>query len=139
MKRPHGHASVEEHPPGSGLMDVFSALLQPEPTDGHAWFELMARRDPGRSRVLYVYFIQCNGDKGPIKIGIARDVPSRLAHLRIANPYPLVVLATRPGTAKDEHALHRRFQKLRIQGEWFRPGPALVQFVSDLQRGAVAA
>ena len=43
------------------------------------------------NRTGYIYFIQMDYI-GPIKIGIAKDLKTRLNHLQSANPYPLRLL-----------------------------------------------
>ena len=40
--------------------------------------------------------------------------------------------ATLAGIAQDERALHQRFKDDRIRGEWFRPSPALMHYISTL-------
>jgi excisionase family DNA binding protein len=76
----------------------------------------------------FVYFLAAID--GPIKIGFARDVSERLAALQIANPHPLRLLASLPGTVRLERALHRRFAEHRLRGEWFRPAPELLECVA---------
>jgi hypothetical protein len=68
-----------------------------------------------------VYFIQCNGDEGPIKIGMAVDPPRRLSELRIGCPYPMVLLAAVQvkDAAAEERRYHALFASQRIHGEWF--------------------
>jgi hypothetical protein len=39
------------------------------------------------------------------------------------------------GGNDEEHALHCRFRHLAMHGEWFRPGPDLVAYIEDVQRG----
>lgn len=78
-----------------------------------------------------VYFIRA-GDK--IKIGFARSesaVRSRYATIRNASPMPVVLLGAMEGTVEDEHALHRRFQAYRAEGEWFAAEPAVLEVVAQ--------
>lgn len=82
-----------------------------------------------RSRVekSTIYFIQ-RGDSGPVKIGISRNVQSRLKTLQISCPEPLFVRLTVRGTSEDERGFHREFAAHRLSGEWFAPeilAPAL--------------
>ena len=41
----------------------------------------------------------------------------------------LILLATRPGGAKLERKLHRRFAAARSHGEWFRPTRELLAYI----------
>ena len=41
--------------------------------------------------------------------------------LLCGNPVPLYLLRSEPGTRQDEKALHRRFERFHIRGEWFYP------------------
>ena len=70
-----------------------------------------------------IYFIQ-SGKRGQIKIGVANDVPVRMAELQIGNPQELKLLASIPISSLKkagalEKSLHRRFSRQRIRGEWF--------------------
>ena len=79
-----------------------------------------------------VYFVQAGGDGGPVKIGIARDLGSRLNSLRTGCPDPIVVLATAPGGKNEEAALHERFATHRRRGEWFAAAPELLAYVDSV-------
>jgi len=72
----------------------------------------------------YVYFIQ-QGKKGPIKIGVAKDVCKRKDDLQTANPYKLYVLFSIPCQSEkhaydQERYFHLKFKRHRLQGEWFK-------------------
>jgi hypothetical protein len=75
-----------------------------------------------------VYFIQMGAD-GPIKIGWAVNVNSRLAELQCASPFDLSVRFTAPGDVLEEGLLHGKFSRSRLRGEWFRPTPELLDFI----------
>jgi hypothetical protein len=75
---------------------------------------------------LVTYFVQ-RIDGGPIKIGITTDIRHRLSSLQGAVPTTLVCIALVRGDREDE--LHARFHHLRICGEWFEPGPELLEFI----------
>lgn len=75
----------------------------------------------------YVYFIQ--SQSGHIKIGYAKDVVARLAALQCANPEPLTLIGTVPGTRGLEVALHKRFAAHRLLGEWFTANADILQFI----------
>lgn len=66
-----------------------------------------------------VYVIHAEGTNC-YKIGWARDVRARLRELQIGNHCRLVVVVVFAGRgAKFEGLLHRRFQRVRVRGEWF--------------------
>lgn len=90
--------------------------------DAAAYAHLNAYRD--------LYMIQM-GDDGPVKIGVAGDIPSRLAALQTSNPYPLRVIASFAGLGLLERRLHKTFASARLAGEWFHP----CEDVMSLARG----
>ena len=72
---------------------------------------------------MYLYLIRC-GSRGPIKIGVAKNVENRMADLQIGNPYKLDLLAKIQCGSKAkaydlENRLHRVYARKRIRGEWF--------------------
>ena len=71
-----------------------------------------------------IYFIQA-GDSGPIKIGRAGSIPTRIASLQVGNPAELKLLGVLP----EEKDLHYDFADLALRGEWFSPGDRLLQFI----------
>jgi hypothetical protein len=77
---------------------------------------------------------------GPIKIGTttnwARD---RISALQTGNPVEMQLIVWIPGGEETEAAMHERFAHLRIRGEWFKPGLALLQFIDDVEKGVVRA
>lgn len=87
------------------------------------------RRSPGyfrrlRLKQLYasggvVYFCRSK-DGGPVKIGYAANAESRLKELQTSHHSELELVNAIAGTHTDEHALHVRFAKYRLKGEWFR-------------------
>lgn len=48
--------------------------------------------------------------------------------------HPLVMLHKERGTKRDESTLHKRFSMCRAEGEWFRPTPALLEYVDSRKR-----
>ena len=64
-----------------------------------------------------IYFI--SDGRGSIKIGMSSDVNSRLAQLQCASPTRLSVIGCMSGDSKSEAKLHRIFNDLRVNGEWF--------------------
>ena len=71
----------------------------------------------------FVYLIQA-GRKGPIKIGVARNVNARMCILQTGNHKELrLIVKLGPFTEyyayKIEGLLHKKFSNRRIRGEWF--------------------
>ena len=66
-----------------------------------------------------VYFLHAP-EVDRIKIGFSsRDVGSRVQSLQTGSPVKLELLGTIVGDVQDEGALHQRWAKARIRGEWF--------------------
>lgn len=67
----------------------------------------------------FVYVIKCCDF---YKIGIARDVPGRVAQLQIGNPFKLKLLMSwrSPNAELTEETLHELFDAKRERGEWFK-------------------
>ncbi len=96
-----------------------------------------ARRHHDPTQPPFIYFIQ-EGCDGAIKIGRCRCDPLvRLRELQIGNPAPLDLLAVIRDGSFTEDDLHKRFEHLRVRGEWFRPDVELYAFMlSLLERGS---
>lgn len=76
-----------------------------------------------------VYFIQDEGVD--IKIGFSeRDPMARLSAMQTGNPRELRLLAFMDGSRSTEAMLHEKFSEFRVRGEWFRPEPYLLGFIS---------
>jgi hypothetical protein len=73
-----------------------------------------------------VYFIT---DGVGIKIGYSGSPSVRRDDLQTSHWARLSILGAMPGTTDDEKRLHRRFQHLKMRGEWFRPAPDLIGFI----------
>jgi Meiotically up-regulated gene 113 len=81
----------------------------------------------------HVYFTENGPDF--IKIGFSTDPNSRRSQLQTSTPYELRVVLAIPGTMETEKKLHKRFQHLRVRGEWFRKDPELLEFITgELKR-----
>lgn len=76
-----------------------------------------------------VYFIRM-GENGPIKIGVSDQPHLRLKSLSPYSPYDLIPLGVMDGDEAEERALHRKFRKLRENGEWFEPHQDLLDFIT---------
>lgn len=72
-----------------------------------------------------VYIIRV-GYAGPVKIGKADDVRSRVASLQTAHYEELRIVRVFEGDA--EALFHERFKHLRIRGEWFHYDDAMLSF-----------
>ena len=73
------------------------------------------------------YFIS-QGRTGPIKIGKAANVQSRLKSLQTSSPQPLYLLGVIDSDIED--ILHARFERFQIRGEWYEPAPELKRFIN---------
>ncbi len=89
------------------------------------------RQESDRRTRGVVYFVRAGAD-GLIKIGKTKDLASRLRGLQRMSGVALHLLATLDGGMAKEAEMHRRFAHLRAHGEWFRPGPELLQFLSSV-------
>jgi hypothetical protein len=81
-----------------------------------------------------VYFVQ-EGGGGAIKIGVTKNLKSRLATLRVNAPREMNVLAHVPGDERLETYLHDRFRGSHIRGEWYRSTPELFACIEELKTG----
>lgn len=72
---------------------------------------------------------------GPVKVGVTRNVGSRLGSLQTGCPFPLKVVHIFPVPDRDialgaERAFHTVLKKHRMSGEWFDLSPkAAVEFM----------
>jgi hypothetical protein len=80
-----------------------------------------------------IYFIR-RPDDGSIKIGTTELLSARLGQLKAQHPGDLTVLGVISGSYADERALHDRFAHLRGDGEWFRAGDDLMEFIRQESR-----
>lgn len=73
-----------------------------------------------------IYVIQADNG-GPVKIGYTSgdDAERRCRDLQVGNPERLRIVATFPGTVRDERAIHERFSDARLVGEWFALTPEI--------------
>lgn len=80
-----------------------------------------------------VYFCRASG-RGPVKIGYAANVQARIKDLQVSNHGDLAVITFIEGTKQDETALHKRFAKYRVRGEWFKYEGALKRYILSLPK-----
>jgi hypothetical protein len=77
-----------------------------------------------------VYFIQADNG-GPVKIGLAEDIESRIALFQAGCPFRLVCIGMIPdGSRSLEMSLHEQFATTRLHGEWFEDSPELQSYIS---------
>jgi hypothetical protein len=93
---------------------------------------LSAYRDENRRRKEkeYCYFIQRHSDMC-IKIGYSGDVRDRSLHISKEVKSPVTILGVVKGGCSFERLLHRMFNHLRIEGEWFKNEPILMQYIIE--------
>jgi hypothetical protein len=90
------------------------------------WPEIRGTKAGGRTDDLY--FIQAEHG-GPIKIGRAACIETRMETLQVGSPYRLVCIGHISYGGSEEAALHRRFHALRLHGEWFEPSKKLLSYI----------
>lgn len=80
-----------------------------------------------------IYFVKSTYNH-EIKIGFTSgDVFKRLSSLQTSHPYQLELLTTIPGDTVFEKSLHKQFEQYRLKGEWFKPHPELVFYISSIK------
>ena len=72
-----------------------------------------------------VYFAQRKAG-GLIKIGWSRSVKLRLGSVRAK------MIGAIPGGRSEEKVIHKRFARLRVRGEWFRPSRELTMYIQNM-------
>ena len=85
----------------------------------------------------YLYFISTTR-KNVVKIGIAKNPNKRLKTFQTANYEKLIILRviqvpTRNLAFELEKALHQKFKKYHIRGEWFKLTPTIINFIENYQ------
>jgi hypothetical protein len=83
-----------------------------------------------------VYFVQ-RADGGPIKIGCTAFLDQRMAQLAVDTKAKLVLLASAPGSFRDEGRLHRQFAPHRVEGEWFADCADIRAAIGHIQRKGI--
>jgi hypothetical protein len=124
------------------LMGAFSAMPEAERTeldkwekenlDGHSigtsdwpgWKKYIGPKptfeDGSVDRTGFIYLVR-NGETNRYKIGISKDVPSRLNTLQTGNPEKLSLIRAFPAidALELEQELHNYYAAQRVVGEWF--------------------
>lgn len=82
----------------------------------------------------FVYFVQAEDERGPIKIGFSTNPRRRVEELQTMHTSQLFLLGVVECTSDaTERALHRRFAGSHVRGEWYRPTPDLL-FVIEMSQ-----
>lgn len=67
----------------------------------------------------WVYAMSSEDEPNVIKIGVARNVRSRMKGIQTGSAFPIALLwSTRGGKPLEDH-LHETFRRRRLTGEWF--------------------
>jgi hypothetical protein len=103
--------------------DPICAETEPQPRERRKRKLLAKRRKLIEGQI---YFAR-SGDM--IKIGFSTNAESRIATLQTAHFEPLALLTTIDGNQRGERALHHRFRRMRVRGEWFRADPELLEYI----------
>jgi uncharacterized protein YozE (UPF0346 family) len=81
-----------------------------------------------------VYFLK-SPHSHEIKIGFTSgEVSKRLSSLQTSHPYQLELLTTIPGNTDLERSLHQQFEQYRLRGEWFKPHPEIISYISNIKQ-----
>lgn len=86
--------------------------------------------DLGENQI--IYFIQA-GEDGAIKIGLTSNILTRIISFRTHQEKALFIRRLVPGNLMREREIAQKFDHLRIRGEWFSPGPDLVEYINSLE------
>ncbi|WP_454760654.1 GIY-YIG nuclease family protein [Caulobacter segnis] len=115
---PHGHYRWLERPTP---FDCHRALLD----DYESWWSHL--------RMPRVYFVASDLKVGaPIKAGIAGNPRERLRALQTSHPTTLQLFALEYGGREREAELHQRWKRQRMNGEWFKISPPILEHVAKL-------
>lgn len=74
-----------------------------------------------------------------VKIGVAADVPQRLAALQVSHPERLVIVRVLRGGVAHERALHDLFKEYRRLGEWFQFCGPIAKWIVETEQFDVRA
>ena len=66
-----------------------------------------------------------------VKIGWSYFISRRIEEIQVGVPEKLIVYRCLEGTMQHEKALHRRFSKYRLRGEWFRLEGDLAEWIKN--------
>ena len=75
-----------------------------------------------------------NTQFGVCKIGYTANLTNRITSLKTGFPYKMGVLATVKGTRKQETRLHKVFEHLRLEGEWFKYDETILEYFTNPEK-----
>lgn len=91
-------------------------------------------------RPLYLYFLTTERAGFPIKIGTTIAHKTRFEKIQTSLPYKIKILASMSTDDQlFERRLHKKFEHLRLLGEWFEPAPELLAYIDELISSQKAA
>lgn len=79
-----------------------------------------------------VYFIQ-GENGGAIKIGYSKNPEERLKQLQTGYPDILKILCLIPATNKTEGFYHKKYEDLKLNGEWYKPDRRILNDIKKLK------
>lgn len=109
------HAVMAKHP-YDPIMDV----------PGNDWMRSQYD-DACCRRYSLVYFI--GHENWAVKIGRSETPLGRMSELQAGNPVPLKLLGEMCGHYRTEQAMHKKFGRHKIRGEWYRLVPDIKSFI----------
>lgn len=84
-----------------------------------------------KTKPSFVYVVQQN-ETGPVKVGCTINLHSRINLLTTASAYPIRVLAIERGGRNTERKIHEAISEYRLQGEWFKCTPEVVNTIEEI-------
>jgi hypothetical protein len=123
-----GGAGFCDHHYDRVLYDRRSIFRQED--EDYGWVYEAQQWDADAAEV--VYYLLRESD-GLIKIGTSASFRARLSALR-GEHGALRLLLTHRGDREYEQGLHRKFRALGVEGEWFRPGRALMAWILEIRQ-----
>lgn len=123
-----GSVRVNSHQHPHNAITNGNAQRNARTAPGAELFDWFWRRSKDRATptVPAVYFVAAKAAR-LVKIGMSKDVASRLATLRAGTADRLRLISWCAGGRPLERDLHYLLSKHRAQGEWFRPTLALFE------------
>lgn len=94
--------------------------------------EFYEKYGPQARQRTFIYVVQ-EEEAGPIKIGLASNIETRVCSLQTGNPRELRLLLAIEGDRSVERRLHRQAKPYQLRGEWFRPEPGMLALIEKLR------
>ena len=113
--------------------DAFKAARTAVSHDEAAWESIVhGSRDWDADTAEVVYYVR-RGSDGLIKIGTSGLFRRRFTELQ-GEHGPMQVLLTHRGDRGTEEEMHRNFESLWVEGEFFRPGKRLLAWIVRIRK-----